>query len=329
MFKSATVSLTLWYVLLAMGLSFLFSGVVYHFSTGELTEALHNQYQVLSDHDRGDRSYVPTHELDTRSHHLLKNLVYFNILVLTGSSLASYILARKTLRPIEAAHQAQIRFTADASHELRTPLAAMKADTEATLMTSPDNAALLRRALKDNLVDIEKLDKLTDHLVEISRYDSKAAVAEEDVELGSIIKEVIRQFNRRIKDNGLKIKVETEPAQVHGDMHGLSQLITIILDNAIKYSNPKGQINVALLRKNRGAIITVKDHGIGIPAGDLPHIFERFYRSQNVNTNKKKSTGYGLGLPLAKDIVDIHGGTIVLHSKEHEGTTVTITLPVV
>ena len=327
MFKSATVKLTLWYVLLIMGLSFLFSGVLYHFSTGELTEALHNQYQVLSDHDRSDRSYVSTHELDTRSRHLLKNLVYFNILVLAGSSLASYILAKRTLRPIEAAHQAQIRFTADASHELRTPLAAMKADTEATLMRGSGNAALLRRALKDNLADIEKLDKLTDHLVEISRYDSKTATPKEAVEMESIVQEVVQQFNSRTKDNNVKIEVKTEPARIHGDPHGVRQLITIVLDNAIKYSKPKGQIKVTLLKKNKNVVIAVKDHGIGIPADDLPHIFERFYRSQNVNTNKKRAAGYGLGLPLAEDIVEIHGGSIAVHSREHEGATVTITLP--
>jgi signal transduction histidine kinase len=203
----------------------------------------------------------------------------------------------------------------------------MKADTEATLMRSSDNPALLRRTLKGNLVDIEKLDKLTDHLVEISRYDSKAATAKEDVELESTIQEIVQQFNRRIKGNGLKIKLETEPAHVRSDPYGLRQLITIILDNAVKYSKPKGQINVRSLKKNKSAIVTVQDHGIGIPAGDLPHIFERFYRSPNVNTSKEKSTGYGLGLPLAKDIVEIHGGTLVVRSKEHEGTTVTITLP--
>ncbi len=327
MFKSATLKLTLWYVLLAMCLSFLFSGVLYHFSTDELTEALRNQYQVLNDNDKDDQSYFSTYELNARSHHLLDNLVYFNGLVLVGSSLASYILARRTLRPIEAVHQAQIRFTADASHELRTPLTAMKADTEATLMRNSNDAALLRRTLKANLGDIEKLDKLTNHLVEISRYDSKVATAKETVELEDMIREIAQQFGRQTKDTKLTIKVDTEPAQVQGDPHGINQLITIVLDNAIKYSKPKGRIYVTLLKKNKDTVIAIKDNGIGIPTEDLPHVFERFYRSRNVNTNKTKTSGYGLGLPLAKDIVEQHGGSISVQSNEHEGTTVCITIP--
>jgi signal transduction histidine kinase len=327
MFKSATVKLTLWYVLLMMGLSILFSGILYHFSTDELGEALHNQYQLLTDNDSDDRSYISSHELDIHSRHLLENLVSFNVLVLVGSSLASYILARRTLRPIEAAHQAQIRFTADASHELRTPLTAMKADTEATLMKGPNDAVLLRHTLEGNLGDIEKLDALTDHLLEISRLDSKAVNKTEVIELESITQEVLETFNQRVLDKKLKLRVQTEPAQVKGESQGLHQLITIILDNAIKYSMPKGQINLTLSKNNKQAIIVITDEGIGIPSDDLPHIFERFYRSQNVSSNKKKAAGYGLGLPLAKDIVELHGGSIVVHSKEHKGVTVSITLP--
>src|ERR1035438_8663009 len=130
MFKSATLKLTLWYVLIVMVLSLLFSGVLYHFTTHELSEGLDDQYhQIISnDHDGDNYRYISTSELDTRSKHLILEMVYFNIVVLLGASISSYALARRTLRPIEEAHQAQIRFTAEASHELRTPLTAMKAD---------------------------------------------------------------------------------------------------------------------------------------------------------------------------------------------------------
>lgn len=327
MFKSATMSLTLWYVFLAMSLSVLFSGVLYHFSTGELAEALHNQYQVLNDKDIDDRRYISTYELDARSHHLLDDLVYFNILVLVGSSLASYVLARRTLLPIEIAHQAQVRFTADASHELRTPLTAIQADTEATLMRDPNNVDLLRRTLKANLEDIKKLDKLTDHLVDLSRYDSKLALDKEDVDLETIIQEVIRQFNRRIKSNNIKVETETHSVLFRGNPHSLRQLVTIILDNAIKYTKPKGKIKLTMVKKSKHIVIIIKDNGVGISPVDLPRIFERFYRSQKTSVNKNKTTGYGLGLPLAKDIIELHRGTVDVQSKEHSGTTVTITLP--
>ena len=327
MFKSATVSLTLWYVLLVMTLSLLFSGVLYHFSTDELAEALHNQFKVLNDNDRDDRGYLSTYELDARSSQLFDNLIYFNIAVLVGSCLASYILARRTLRPIEAAHQAQIRFTADASHELRTPLTAMKADTEATLMRGSDDVVLLRRTLNDNLEDIKKLYKLTDHLVEVSRYDSKTVISKQNVDLKVIIEDVLKQLNRQIKDKKLIVKVESDPIQIYGDARGLHQLITIVLDNAVKYVKPKGKLSLILTQKNKQLVLIIKDNGIGIPASDLPHIFERFYRSKNVGISKRKTKGYGLGLPLAKEIVELHNGSIEVQSSELKGTTVTVVLP--
>lgn len=329
MFKSATLKLTLWYVLIVVILSFMFSGVLYHFSTHELSEGLNDQYRqiITNDHDGDDIDHTSRTEYNTSSRHLKEDLVYFNIVVLVGACITSYVLARKTLRPIEEVHQSQIRFTADASHELRTPLTAMKADTEATLMRGPNDAVMLRRALKDNLKDIKKLEKLTDHLIELSRRDSKAVIKTDIVDLEKIIQEAVLALSSRISDRKIKIYVKTEPTQVKGESQGLQQLIAIVLDNAIKYSDPKGQINLRLVNKGRQAIITIEDNGIGIPHDDLPHVFERFYRSKNINATKDKSNGYGLGLPLAKDIIELHGGQIVVQSKEHQGTTVNITLP--
>lgn len=329
MFKSATVKLTLWYVLLVMGLSLLLCSALYHFSTHELAEGLHNQFQKLAhnDNDGDNRNYVPAQELDTRSQRLLQDIVYFNIFVLLGSSLAGYALARRTLAPIEVAHKAQLRFTADASHELRTPLTAMKADTEATLMKKRPSSAALRRTLQDNLHDIEKLEKLANHLLEISRYKSLAAPAWEQVELENVIQEVLSQFQKSIGANHLQVKVKSTPLSVAGDQQGLTQLLTIVLDNAIKYSPTKGLITIILSKVNKYAVVKIKDEGIGIYDEDLPHIFERFYRAQNAVTHKQKHTGYGLGLPLAKEILELHNGSIGVQSQENKGTTVTIKLP--
>jgi signal transduction histidine kinase len=330
MFKSAILKLTLWYVLMVMVLSLIFSVVLYRFSTYELSEGLTDQYHqiVINDHDSNDSSRISQAELDTGSNHLKMDLVYFNIVVLVGVLITGYVLARRTLRPIEAAHKSQIRFTADASHELKTPLTAMKADTEATLMRGPSDVGLLRRTLEDNLKDIEKLEKLTGHLLDLSRHDSRATAKAEVLDLEIITKEVVASFSSRTRDKQIKVNVKTQPALVKAEPQGLNQLIAIVLDNAIKYSNPKGQINLSLVNKRQRAIMTIEDDGIGIPPDDLPHIFERFYRSKNVSTAKDRPTGYGLGLPLAKDIVELNGGLIDVHSKEGQGTTVSITLPI-
>jgi len=328
-FKSATLKLTLWYVLLIMSLSFLFSGVIYHFSNNELAEGLHDQYEKIasSDHDADDISDSSNAEVETGSHRLFGELVAFNVTVLIGSSLFSYVLARRTLRPIEAAHKAQIRFTSDASHELRTPLTAIKADTEATLMNGHSGNKILRKTLLRNLEDIEKLDKLTNNLLDISRYDARSNDNSKVIDIVPIIKEIQENLNRHPHKIKVKFSISKTACQINGNPQDIQRLITIVIDNATKYSQPKGSINVGLSKGKSHITITVEDKGIGIPADDIPHIFERFYRSKNAES--KETPGYGLGLPLAKNIADTYDGTISVSSKVNTGTKVTISFPIV
>ncbi|MEO8911426.1 MAG: HAMP domain-containing sensor histidine kinase [Candidatus Saccharimonas sp.] len=329
MFKSATIKLMVWYVLFVVVLSLVFSGVLYQFSSHELSEALGNQYKVLvgSDHDADNQSSETTKELDSRSQHLIQNLVYFNILILFGAIISSYILARRTLRPIEIAHRAQIRFSAEASHELRTPLTAMKADTESRLMQRNPDAASLRQTLEGNLADIERLERLTEHLLEISRYKSRSLVEKRSAEASLVIGNVVGLFKQRAKEKNIKLKASIDPLTVAIDAESLSQLVTIIIDNAIKYSKSKTNISIQLERNNKQATLTIIDQGIGIHPDDLPHIYEYFYRSKYRHQSREKIAGYGLGLPLAKGIVELYNGAIDIKSTEGNGTTVSVTLP--
>lgn len=327
MFRSATFRLTLWYVLLASCLSVLFSAVVYQLSTEELSEALNRQYDsfITNDHD-GDNVLPPDTAIEGHRQHLLGELIWFNVVVIVGSSVVGYFLARRTLKPLEDAHQAQIRFTAEASHELRTPLAAMRADTEVTLMEK-GLPAKTKRTLLGNLRDIERLESLTGHLLDIARYQNKAASEPVLLDLDEIVSNVISQLNHAAEEKHIRINQDIRPAQVMGEQHGLQQLATITVDNAIKYSRAKGTVAVSLHSDKTTATLTVKDSGIGIPADDLPYIFERFYRSSNAKSAKEAASGYGLGLPLAQEIANAHGGVIHISSRESKGTTVRITLP--
>jgi signal transduction histidine kinase len=328
MFQSATFKLTLWYVLLAASLCAIFSAVVYQLSTEELSEALHHQYNsfVGSDHDRDN--LPPPHEaIQGHARHLLGELAWFNLVVIAGSSVFGYFLARRTLEPIEQAHQAQTRFTADASHELRTPLAAIRADTEVALMErglSPTT----KGTLQGNLRDIERLEQLTGRLLDIARYQSRATAESSLLDLDEIVQSVIKQFGHTVQEKRIRIKQNIKPVQVMGEQYGLRQLVAIALDNAIKYSHQHGTVTVSLRADKATATLTIKDKGIGIPANDLPHIFERFYRSANTVSGKETTSGYGLGLPLAQEIASAYHGTIDIRSNKNSGTTTHISLPI-
>lgn len=327
MFQSATFKLTLWYVLLATCLSVLFSVVVYRLSTEELGEALTHQYSsfVGNDHD-GDNVPPPYSDIQRHGQHLLNELIWFNIVVVSGSSVVGYFLARRTLKPIENAHQAQTRFTAEASHELRTPLAAMRADTEVALMEK-GLPAKTQRTLQGNLRDIERLELLAGHLLDIARYQNKIKAEPVPLDLDEIVQNVVNQLSRAAQEKHISIEPDIRPVQVRGEQYGLQQLVTIVLDNAIKYSHEHGTIVVSLHSDETKAELTIKDNGIGIPSDDLPHIFERFYRSMNTKSDKEAANGYGLGLPLAQAIVIAHSGEIQISSREDNGTTVRVTVP--
>lgn len=327
MFRSATFKLTLWYVLLATSLCLLYSTVVYHLATHELGEALHHQYSSFVGNDQ-DYDNAPSLSSDIQQHgqHLFGELVWLNIVVIAGSSVFGYLLARRTLRPIKTAHQAQIRFTAEASHELRTPLAAMRADTEVALMEK-GLPATTRRTLEGNLHDIERLEQLTSHLLDISRYQNKTTPKLELLDLDEIVQQGVTQLMHATKEKQVHITLDIKPLQVMGEQHGLQQLVTIVLDNAIKYSHEKGTITLSLHQDEGMAVLVVEDKGIGIPGNDLPHVFEHFYRSTKV-TAKRVDSGYGLGLPLAQEIAHAHHGAIEIRSRENGGTTVRITLPI-
>ncbi len=326
MFTSATVKLTLWYVLLAAVLCLAYSAVVYNLSTEELNEALNHQYHsfVDEDHDR-DNIPLPHSYLQQHGRHLLNKLVWFNVAVIAGSCVAGYFLARRTLQPIEQAHQAQVRFTAEASHELRTPLAAIRADTEVALMEK-GLTAKTRRTLEGNLRDIGRLEQLTADLLDIARYQNGLAAKRTVLDFDELALQAIKQLKHKAEQRHIALKTIIKPVQVTGEQRALEQLIIIVLDNAIKYSDKNSTVTMSLQNNGANAVLTITDKGVGIPAADLPHVFERFYRSQNAPAANHTS-GYGLGLPLAQEIVKAHSGQVELESREHYGTTVVITLP--
>ncbi len=333
MFRAAVLKLTAQYVILAMILCVVFSIVFYGFATHELSEGLNSQFHVLSSNDRDGDNVGEPHdnisgtELHTRSGNLKADLIAFNSLIFIVSILLGYLLARRTLRPIEEAHATQVRFTAEASHELRTPITAMKADTESILMERQPTPKLLRQGLESNLKDIERLERLSSHLLSMARYKSAANQSIKLVDLAQILPQVIKETERIYKDRNLQIKTALKPAVIHADPMDAEQLFSIVIDNAMKYSQPEGVINIAIHTESNQAVVTIKDKGIGIASDDLTHVFEHFYRS----TAARKSdiaSGYGLGLPLAHDIAKLYKGTLELESVEGKGTTVTIILPI-
>lgn len=330
MLRSATFRLTLSYLAILMALSILFSLVLYHSSSAELRNGLHQQLKYYRQEQvfsfDPNLQTIQDQEYTDAEHRLQLQLSLVNLIILVAGGGASYWLARRNLRPIEAAFEAQSRFTGDASHELRTPLTAMKTEIEVALRDKSLPAADAREVLTSNLEEIAKLEALSNGLLRLAHHDRDDRSAFEPTSLARVAAAAIERLNGSIKHHPVTVFNEVEPFLVMGDREHLVELMTVLLDNAIKYSPAKGEIVLATRIRGGVVLLDVRDQGPGIAAQDLPHIFDRFYRA-DASRSKDKVKGYGLGLSIARKIAELHRGSIEVSSRDGHGSTFTVKLP--
>jgi len=223
----------------------------------------------------------------------------------------------------------RIKFVANVSHELRTPLASLKIMSEA-LLEEKEN--IKKEVVMDFLVDIDKevdrLSKVIDSLLYLVNIEKKEL--ELDMKLSYVnylARNVIKKLNPIAEKNNINIHlVETDRVQIKLDKDKINQALINILGNAIKYTPENGDIYVRIfLSKMNEVVIEIEDTGIGIPKADIEHIFDRFYRADKARG--KDSGGVGLGMSIAKQIINLHQGQITIQSKINKGTKISIILP--
>lgn len=326
MFHSATLKLTAWYLGILMIISILFSAAIYEINFHEVNVRLENLQNGLSINRTLKVStgvYINGNDLrqeesEAAAHQMILSLLYINAIIFVAGGLGSYWLARRTLRPIEEAHEAQSRFTSDASHELRTPLAAMKAEIEVSLRGGTISSSEARELLESNLEEVNKLIALSEMLLNMSRLDYDR-LDKKSIDMPALLDEVLKAFPRKRFDVMARKK-----ATAVGDKAALAELMTILIENAIKYSPERSKISIRIFEKMGRFGFEITNKGT-IAAKDLEHVFERFYRG-DLSRTLSSENGYGLGLALAKKIVEIHAGDIHVFTKG-EKVTFTVYLP--
>ena len=333
MFRSATFKLTLWYLGIVVAISLIFSVLLYNVTTGELSRGLNRETQRIDTQFPifdNNPMLRPGPDYDDSAHRILLRLVSFNIIVFVGAGFASYWLARRTLQPIEEAHEQQKRFTADVSHELRTPLTALKMESEVALMNKQNDKASLRATISSNLEEAAKLETLINNLLRLTRLDADE-LQQNFTPLSTKVITVaaIEKVTPSAKLKHIKLDDSVKELPILGDQDGLTQLLVILLDNAIKFSPANSTVWLSSHRTTDQIQLRIKDAGIGIEPSALDHVFDRFYRADSSRTKVTDSEGFGLGLSIAKMIADVHNGTITIMSQPGHGTTVTILLPVI
>jgi len=230
---------------------------------------------------------------------------------------------------LERSFAALRRFTADASHELKTPLTVLRAGVERAI-TMPSLPSEALAALEETLQEINRMTELVEALLMLARADEGTApLHRETVDLRAIVEETGETGELLAAEAGVNMEVATpaDPVIVPVDASRIRQLILNLLTNAVKYTPAGGSVRLQLGPSNGRVTLTVADSGVGIAPGDLPHIFDRFWRADSARTRTGERSGTGLGLAICKWIAEAHGGTIDVHSRPGRGTTFTVTLP--
>jgi signal transduction histidine kinase len=233
------------------------------------------------------------------------------------------------LDAVASAEKEQQQFIADVSHELRTPLTVMRGSLEVALEEDRP-AEEYREAIGNALLEVRHLTRLSQNLLFLARgHAGRVTLSFANADLGKFISEVTRDLLPAVADKGLELLVDLpeESARTFIDADRMQQVIHNLLENAIRYTNPGGRIHVRLSSTPSEARIEISDTGIGIPEQHLPFVFERFFRTDRAR--RAHPGGSGLGLSIVRWIVEAHKGKVEVSSRVGEGTTFTITLPLV
>lgn len=213
----------------------------------------------------------------------------------------------------------QRNFVADVSHELRTPLTTLRGNLDLLLLTPPIPAAEQADILSDMGEESDRLIRLVTDLLVLARADAGRNLVREPLKISPILDEACRQV--RQLEPQRKISLDVPNLSILADQDAFKQVMLILLDNALKHS--AGDILVSAIQQDMQVEINVQDHGQGLPPEKLEHVFERFYRGQKAGSNQ----GFGLGLPIAKSLVEGQGGTIAMESEVGKGSVVILRFP--
>ncbi|MCQ4925668.1 ATP-binding protein [Tissierella carlieri] len=230
-----------------------------------------------------------------------------------------------TLNRLEESIEKQNQFISDASHELRTPISVIQGYANLLNRWGKDDKEVLDESLEAIKNESENMKNLVENLLFLARGDKHTQkVAKEDFPLNKLIEEILTE-TKLIDDSHIITIERNEEIIVKADKNLIKEALRIFLDNSIKYTPAGGTVKLMSYEKNGKGVITIEDSGIGISKEHLPHIFDRFYRTDKSRT--RESGGTGLGLSIAKWIIDNHSGNIDIDSKIDVGTKVTIELP--
>lgn len=323
-FSSAVIKLTLVYTSIILFICLGFSSAFYVGTYSELSRPIARRPGSTSTEDPNItvpslfginstfEEIVRQRDEETRNS-ILGLLAIIDGTVLLLGACASYFLARWTLQPIQKMTEQQSNFISNASHELRTPLTVMTMENEVALRNPNLTKAELVEIVKSNLEETKKLHNLTTRLLKLNQKDSFDLIS---ADIEDVVKTTVSDLSSLAKQKNITLKNKVKSHKILTNPDALTEILNILVENAIKYSSAKTSITITFSNNS----LSVRDEGVGITDDDLPFLFDRFFRAEKSRTSK----GYGLGLSLAKQLADQLNLEISVKNNSKKGCTFSI-----
>ncbi|MBX9719666.1 MAG: HAMP domain-containing histidine kinase [Microbacteriaceae bacterium] len=308
-FRRALIRLTLTYTIVQLVLFGAFALGVYSYVTGTF------------DFDAAIEDGESSLDVDQAFANLRTGLIAGYALLVLFLPVSSYVMARGALAPVQRSYELQQHFVDAASHEFRTPLSIVQGELELALSRSRTPTEY-RMAMATALAATEGLGQLTGDLLMLTRGNSHEL---EESFVAVSLNDLARMIVDSHATDAVRLSlIDDDPVAVHGSPELLRRAISNVVDNALKFSNREGTVEVSVSGAGKFAELTVRDHGVGMTEAESARAFDRFWRAQTSRT----TPGFGLGLPLVRQIVMAHHGQVSVESAMGVGTTVTLVFPV-
>lgn len=269
-------------------------------------------------------SFLDVTESYTVLNQLLVTFFIVGAMVIVVIFFISFVFANDAIKPIAASLVKQKQFISDASHELKTPIAIINASLDA-LLENKENPKEITKWTNNVLSQTERMEKLIKNLLSLAKADEENIKFTLDkIDVSEVVNEVITEIEAYLFDKNIKFEEKIEPnVSTLGNYEGLKQILLILFDNAMKYTNENGSVSACLIKSKHGVVFTLENSCETITKEHLSHIFDRFYR---IDQSRINDGSFGLGLPIAKSMIEKMGGEIFAESIENASVKFTVVL---